>query len=91
MTRKEIIFLSGKQILLIMAIVGNALVVGFMWRYHAYKIFVQEKRDLSQFTLAQRNERTIKEEILILEGKKYWTETAYAKKNAWSVLPNERQ
>ncbi len=89
MTRKEIIFLSGKQILIIMAIVGNALVVGFMWRYHAFKYFKQERKDLAEFTIAQRNERTVKEEIRNLEGAKTWSDTAYAKKNNWSILPNE--
>lgn len=79
MIRKEIIFLTGKQILLIMIIVGNALVVGFMARYHFIKTFQQQKVDLALFTEAQRNERAVKEEIRQIEGKKTWNETFYAK------------
>lgn len=84
MTRKEIVFLSGRQILIIMIIMGNALVIGFIMRYHSYKSFLLEDADIATFTEVQKKEREVKEEIRKLEGKKYWTETEYAKKNSWS-------
>lgn len=84
MSRKEIIYLSGAQILLIMILVSNALVIGFFMRWHSYKIFRQEDADLSAFTIAQRKEHSVKESIRTKEGVLSWNETAYAKKYEWS-------
>ncbi len=90
MARKEIVFLTGQQILIAMIVISNALIIGFVWRYHSYQAFKQEKQDLAIFSEAQRSERKVKEDIRILEGAKTWLETDYAKNNAWSVLPDEK-
>lgn len=84
MSRKEIVFLSGVQILIIMVIIGNALVFGFFSRWHSQKVFKQADTDLYTFTQTQKKEHDIKEEIRILEEVKSWNETEYAKKNTWS-------
>lgn len=91
MARKEIVFLTGKQILAIMIIMGNALIVGFVMRYHSVETFRQADRDLATFTKAQKDEHNMKEEIIKLEDKKSWIETDYAKKNPWSVLSDDKK
>lgn len=91
MARKEIVFLSGKQILAVMLIVGNALIIGFMMRYHSTQLFRQADNDLNTFTKAQKAEHDMKEDIIKLEGKKSWVETDYAKKNPWSVLSDDKK
>lgn len=72
-----------------MILVGNALVIGFFMRWHSYQVFRQEDRDLAAFTIAQRKEHDVKEEIKTKEGVKSWNSTAYAAKNAWSKSNEE--
>lgn len=85
MTRKEIVYLSGTHILIGMAVIGNLLVGAFLFRYHAFTLFQLEDRDMGIFSQAQRDERSVKEDIRKLEHKKSWNETTYAIKNPWSA------
>lgn len=91
MARKEIVYLTGRQILIAMILIGNAMVIGFFMRWHAYKAFRLEDADLSTFTAAQRKEHDVKEDIRKEEGVAAWNLTAFAQKNPWSVLPEEKQ
>lgn len=87
--RKEIVFLSGRQILIVMLVIGNLMVVALMLRYHEMELFRLENADLNTFVSAQKKEHDVKEAIKQLDGVKSWNETAYAKNNLWSVLPGD--
>jgi hypothetical protein len=76
--RKEIIQLNGLTILVVMALVANFLVVGFLYRYHGHQRFLEEKRhNKTMVQLQDREEHGIKLEIIALEGAPNWNATQY--------------
>lgn len=77
--RKEIIQLNGLTILVVMALVANFLIVGFVYRFHQWKLFTLEKAHQVHYTVLLRQEHDIKDEVVRLEGASVWNETAYAK------------
>lgn len=75
--RKEIIQLNGFTILGVMAVIANCLIVGFLYRYHTYEVFVENKKRNQEILLLDTQERQLKDEIVKLEGAPNWNETAY--------------
>ena len=75
--RKEIIQLNGLTILVGMAIIANCLIAGFLYRYHTYEVFVENKKRNQEMLIVDTQERKLKDEIIQLEGAPNWNETAY--------------
>lgn len=75
--RKEVIQLNGLTILVGMAVIANCLIAGFLYRYHTYEVFVENKKRNKEILLLDTRERRIKDEIIALEGAPSWNETAY--------------
>ncbi len=76
--RKEIIQLNGLTIVVVMALIANFLVVGFLYRYHGHQHFLEEKRhNKAMVQLQDREEHGIKNEIIALEGAPNWNATKY--------------
>lgn len=89
-TRKEIIELNGLTILIGMAIIANLFVVGIAYRWHGYQLFVIEKRHNIEYKKLLNAERSVKDEVVRLEGVKTWNDTAYVRalgKNVTSARP----
>lgn len=77
--RKEIIQLNGFTILMVMALIANFLIVGFVYRWHGWKLFVLQKEHYDAHTVLLQKEREVKEEVAKLEGVSTWNDTAYAR------------
>lgn len=75
--RKEIIQLNGLTILVVMAVIANCLIAGFLYRYHTYEVFVENKKRNEEMLLIDTHERKLKDEIILLEGAASWNETTY--------------
>jgi predicted negative regulator of RcsB-dependent stress response len=82
--RKEIIQLNGLTILVVMALVANVLIVGFVYRFHQWKLFQAEKAHNIVMKELLNKEHEVKEEVTRLEGAPAWNETAYAKMHGTS-------
>lgn len=76
--RREVIQLSGLTILVVMTLVANFLIVGFVYRFHQWKLFTFEKAHQATYTVLLRSEHDIKDEVVALEGVSVWNDTAYA-------------
>ena len=76
--RKEIIQLNGLTILIVMSIIANVLIVGFVYRFHHCKLFQVEKAHNIVATDLIKKEHDVKDEVTRLEGAPAWNETAYA-------------
>lgn len=77
--RKEIIQVNGLTILTVMALIANFLIVGFMYRWHSYELFKQEKIHNVEYTRLLGAEHDVKNEVVALEGASSWNETAYVR------------
>jgi hypothetical protein len=77
--RKEVIQLNGLTILVVMALVADFLIVGFVYRFHQWKLFTMEKAHHKSYTVLLRQEHDVKDEVVRLEGVSVWNDTAYAK------------
>lgn len=76
--RKEIIQLNGLTIVVVMALIANFLIVGFLYRYHGHQRFLEEKRhNREMLQLQDREEHGLKLEITKLEGAPNWNATRY--------------
>lgn len=75
--RKEIIQLNGLTILVVMAVIANCLIAGFLYRYHTYEVFVENKKRNAEMLIIDKQERQLKDEIIALEGVSGWYETTY--------------
>jgi hypothetical protein len=75
--RKEIIQFSGVTILVVMAAIANLLIAGFLYRFHTYEVFVENKTYNEELRLVDLEERRHKDEIIKLEGVPSWNETTY--------------
>ncbi|OGZ08044.1 MAG: hypothetical protein A2942_00700 [Candidatus Lloydbacteria bacterium RIFCSPLOWO2_01_FULL_50_20] len=76
--RKEIIQLNGLTILVVLALMANFLIVGFVYRWHQWKLFSLEKADQARYSELLDREHRVKNEIIELEGVSVWNDTAYA-------------
>ena len=76
--RKEIIQINGLSILMGMALIANLLIVGFVYRYHGYQLYLEEKAHNQRMKVLYKKEHDIKEDIIKLEGVKSWNESKYA-------------
>ena len=76
--RKEIIQFSGLTILVVMVLVANFLIVGFVYRFHQWKLFTLEKAHNADYTVLIKQEHDVKDEVVRLEGVTVWNDTAYA-------------
>lgn len=77
--RKEILQVNGLTILIVMALCANFLIVGLVYRYHNYQLFVVEKKASVEYKLLLDKERDLKNEIITLENVSSWNETQYVK------------
>ena len=80
-TRKEIIHVNGLVILVVLALLSDALIAGFIYRWHNWELFhhnLQHQVEMKELLAA---ERVVKDEILVLEGVATWNETQYYKIN----------
>lgn len=77
--RKEILQVNGLTILLVIALIANFLIVGFVYKYHGYQLFVAEKTNNENHNRLLDKERELKNEIIALEGVSSWNETQYMK------------
>lgn len=77
--RREIIQLNGLTILVVMALVANFLIVGFVYRWHQWKLFTLEKEHQIYYSKLLKKEHDIKDEIVKIEGVSTWNDTAYAR------------
>ncbi len=77
--RKEILQVNGLTILIVMALIANFLIVGFVYKYHNYQLFVAEKKASIEYRLLLNKEHELKSEIVALEGVSSWNETQYIK------------
>lgn len=77
--RKEILQVNGLTILIVMALCANFLIVGLVYRYHNYELFVVEKKASVEYKLLLDTERDLKNEIITLENVSSWNETQYVK------------
>ena len=77
--RKEVIKVNGLTILIVMALLANFLIVGFVYKYHNYQLFVSEKTSNYNYGKLLEKERDLKNEIIALEGVSSWGETQYMK------------
>lgn len=75
--RKEIIQFNGLTILVVMAVIANLLIAGFLYRFHTYEVFVENKTHNEELRLVDLEERRHKDEITALEGASSWNETEY--------------
>ena len=75
--RKEVIQLNGLTILVVMALVANFLIVGFVYRFHQWKLFTIEKAHNRTHAELIDNEHAVKEAVTELEGARSWNDTAY--------------
>ena len=82
--RKEILQVNGVTILLIMALIANFLIVGFIYRWHGWQSFADAKRHNVEYTLLLRESHQLKQEIIAMEGRKTWTETAF-----YAIVPSQ--
>lgn len=77
--RKEILQVNGLTILIVMALLANFFIVGMIYRYHNYQLFVVEKKASVEYKLLLDKERDLKNEIILLEDVSLWNETQYVK------------
>ncbi|MEK7118060.1 MAG: hypothetical protein AAB869_00430 [Patescibacteria group bacterium] len=77
--RKEVIQFSGLTILAVMALVANFLIVGFVYRWHNWKLFTLEKTHNIVYDELIQKEHEIKDEVVRLEGVSTWNDTAYVR------------
>ncbi len=77
--RKEIIHFNGLTILVVMALIANFLIVGFVYRWHQWKLFTLEKTHSAEYTKLLKDERAVKDEVIKLEGVSAWGKTAYVR------------
>ena len=82
--RREIIQVDGVSILLIIALVANLLVVGFIYRWHGWQSFDDAKRHNVLYTQLLWESHQLKQEIITMEGVRTWTETEF-----YAILPSE--
>lgn len=77
--RKEVIQVNGLTILVVMALLANFLIVGMVYRFHNYEVFLEEKKTNIEYRMLLDKERELKNEIILLEGVSSWSETEYVK------------
>ncbi len=77
--RKEVLQLNGLTILVVITLIANFLIVGFFYRYHSHKLFVQEKAHGVEYTALLKTQHDLHLEITDMEGVKTWNETGYMK------------
>ncbi len=77
--RKEIVQLNGLTILVVMALIADFLIVGFMYRWHGHRLFAAEKIYHAEYSKLLDKEHDIKTEVVALEGAASWNETAYVR------------
>ena len=77
--RKEIIQLSGLTILVVMVLIANFLIVGFVYRWHQWKLFTIEKAHNIVYSQLIKKEHDVKDEVTKLEGASSWNDTAYVR------------
>lgn len=77
--RKEVIQVNGLTILLVMALLANFFVVGLVYRWHNYQVFLLEKKHSIEYAELLQKERNMKNEIIQLEGVSAWDDTEYVR------------
>ena len=77
--RKEVIQVNGLTILVVMALLADLFIVGLVYRYHNYQLFLVEKENNAEYEGFLNEERGIKNEIVQEEGASSWNETEYMK------------
>lgn len=77
--RKEIIQLSGVTILVVLVLIADFLIVGFIYRYHMHQLFLQAKIHDSEYTGLLKVQHDLHGDIIKLEGVKTWDETTYVR------------
>ena len=77
--RKEILQVNGLTILIVMALCANFLIVGMVYRFHNYQLFLVEKKANVESKLLLEKERGLKNEIIAIEGVPVWDDTQYMK------------
>lgn len=78
--------MNGMTILVVMALIGNFLVVGFVYRYHSMALMKLEKDHNKAYTELLAQGRKVKGEVILIEGVRTWEETAFAQ----AQKPKER-
>ncbi len=76
--RKEVIQINGLSILMGMALIANMLIAGFVYRYHGYELFKEEKAHNLRMKDLHATAHVLKDDIIKLEGVKTWNESKYA-------------
>lgn len=83
--RKEIIQVSGLTILVVMVLVANFLIVGFVYRWHQWKLFMFEKAHGVTYTQLLQEGHDVKDDVTRLEGVSTWNDTAYVRVHGQSA------
>ena len=77
--RKEIIQVSGLSILVVMTLLGDFLIAGFIYKWHQHEVYRSEKKHLETMTDLLGEERKLKNQLVTLEGVAAWDDTSYMK------------
>ena len=77
--RKEVIRLNGITILAGLVILANFLTAGFIYRYHAHRLYLENKVHDIEFAGLLQQQHVLHEEIIKLEGVKNWDESMYVR------------
>ena len=77
--RKEIVQLNGVTILVVLVLIADFLIVGFIYRYHMHQLFLQAKIHDIEYTGLLKVQHDLHADIIKLEGVKTWDETEYVR------------
>lgn len=75
--RKEIIQLNGTTMLVILALIADCLVVGFIYRWHSWQLFAEERRAQQEYGKLLKQERQLKQDIIKVEGAGSWASSSF--------------
>lgn len=77
--RKEVIQISGLSILVVMALVGDLVIAGLIFRWHQHEVFRSEKNQVAIMSDLLARERQLKNDIIEQEGVRTWNETSFVR------------
>lgn len=77
--RKEVIHVSGLTILVVLALLADALIAGFIYRWHNWELFDFNRTQQVEYGKLLAAERAVKDEIVKLEAVPTWNDTQYYK------------
>jgi hypothetical protein len=79
--RREIIEVSGLTILVVMALAGDLLIAGAIYRWHTHQLFREEKIHNIAMSDLLKELQVSQNKIVALEGATSWNATEYAQRS----------